>query len=565
MRKKNVRIGQVLLQKGVITDKQLDRAIAMQKQSPGKRLGDVLIDMNYVSERTLAECLAEQLNCPYVELANYPVNARAAALLDHEYAARENVLPIDFQNNRLLVATADPLAYYTFDDIEQRTGQEVMPAVVRKSSLPAIIEKVYSEHDAKAMANQFDQANEAARAATEEALNAENLEGTPLDKLITSIIMQAALSGASDIHIEPTRTQLQIRLRINGDLVPHTTMTMASYTPIATRIKLMADMNIAERRVPQDGKFHFQTDTLETDIRASSLPTIYGEKIVLRLLGNSLQPELMDLNRLGMNPQHLALFNEFVRAPNGIILVTGPTGSGKTTTLYASLNQLTQKPVNIVTIEDPVEQRIDNVNQVQVNPKADLTFGNAMRSILRQDPDVIMVGEMRDNETAGLAMRAAITGHLVLSTLHTNDTVSSIVRMLNMECEPYMVAAALTGVVAQRLVKKLCPHCKEAREATEAEKLLLGVPSNKAYKVYNPVGCRQCHGTGYTGRMPVYEMIKIDDKLRNLITSGANITDMKNYERSKGTQFLSDSVKDLVLNGSTSIAEMEKIIYSTEN
>ncbi|MEG2144512.1 MAG: GspE/PulE family protein, partial [Oscillospiraceae bacterium] len=313
--------------------------------------------------------------------------------------------------------------------------------------------------------------------------------------------------------------------------------------------------------IPQDGRYNFKSEGYEIDIRTSTLPTIYGEKVVLRLLGNNHGSNLKSLEALGMDEYSFKVLKRIMKAPNGIILVTGPTGSGKSTTLYAALNLLSQKSVNIVTIEDPVEQRMERINQVQVNVKAGLTFASALRSILRQDPDIIMVGEMRDEETASLAMRGAITGHLVLSTLHTNDSISAIPRMIDMGVPSYMVSAALTGVVAQRLVKTLCPKCKREREVRESDALLRGTDVKT---VFEPVGCKYCNNTGFDGRKPIYEIVDVDGGLREMITKGASTSDMKKYENSKGTKFLGEKILDLVREGVTSVDEMERIVYSLE-
>lgn len=559
---KNVKIGQILLDKGIINQKQLDRAIELQKSTKGKRIGDILVELSYVSEKQFAQCLAEQLNVPYAELSGYRIDPKAASLVDRNYASRNLVLPIDFQNNALVVATSDPLAFYTLEELRNTTGYEISAVSVRKSDLIATIDHYFSQEVVKSAAEDLSKELENTEADDETmSMTSDRIEGTPLVKLINTLITQAAAANASDIHIEPTKKDLLVRYRINGDLVLHTRMSLSAQNPIITRIKLISDMNIAEKRIPQDGRLHFEGQGFELDIRVSALPTIYGEKIVMRLLGNTSHPEFMDLSRLGMPPAVLDKFQHMLKAPNGIVLVTGPTGSGKTTTLYAALNLLARKPVNIVTIEDPVEQRIDNINQVQVNNRVELTFASALRSILRQDPDIIMVGEMRDSETAALGIRAAITGHLVLSTLHTNDTISSIYRLIDMGSAPYMVAASVTGVIAQRLVKELCPHCKEKRPINEADRLLLGTDCDMQ-EVYEAVGCPHCSNTGYISRKPIYEMLYIDETLRVLISQNAPITEMKAHARSKGIKFLRESALDLLRAGSTSIEEIERLIYS---
>lgn len=561
--RKQLPIGQMLINKGHLTQKQLDRAIEIQKRSKGKRLGDVLVELNYVNEKILSQSLAEQLNIPYIELSQYNINNSAVEMLDRNFVQRNNILPIDLKNDKLIIATGDPLDLYIINEINHLTNRDVLTVIVRPSTLQPAIAQHYGKEIVKKSSDLVEQDFDIDEIDENLVNLGERIEGTPLVKLVRSIISQGAVAEASDIHIEPTKAELVVRFRINGDLVRHMSLSMATHNPIVSRLKLVSDMNIAEKRIPQDGKFHFQANGIELDVRTSSLPTVYGEKVVLRLLGNTNRPELLNIEKLGMDMGTFETFMEIVKSPNGIILVTGPTGSGKTTTLYATLNKLAQKPVNIITIEDPVEQRIDNTNQVQINKKAELTFSAALRSILRQDPDIIMVGEMRDSETALLGMRAAITGHLVLTTLHTNDTVSSIFRLIDMGCEPYMVSAAITGVIAQRLVKVLCPNCKKKRKLKESEKSLFDKDDN-IEEVYEPVGCEKCKNTGYITRMPVYEIIKMDDGFRGMITNGKSVAEMRKYEKDKGNKFLRDNVIKIVKDGKTTIEEMEKIIYSID-
>lgn len=561
---KKIQLGQVLVNGGYITEAQLQRALELQKKTPGKRLGEILTDLSYVSETTISKCLSERLKVPYIDLRNYSIDPKAAALLESAYAEKNHVLPIAFRNGQLVVATSDPLAFYTIEEVRSLTGYEISIAVTTEASLKDAITRAYSASFVSSAAADLDR--EYAEAEEDEALvqMGERVEGTPVVKLINSIIVQAVKSGASDIHFEPARDSLNVRMRINGDLVPHISLGYGSLNSIVTRIKLLSEMNIAEKRVPQDGQFHFVGPDFETDIRASSLPTIYGEKIVLRILGGAMRQELLNLAKLGMDKKSLGIYSEMIKAPNGIILITGPTGSGKSTTLYATLNKLAQRKSNLVTIEDPVEQSIDMVNQVQVNVKAGLTFASALRSILRQDPDIIMVGEMRDGETATLGIRAAITGHLVLSTLHTNDAISSIDRLVDMGVPAYLVAASLTGVVAQRLIKVLCPHCKEKAALTNQEKLLLGEEGADITEVYTPVGCAHCNYTGFIGRTPIYEMIEVDATLRQMINNRASGQEIHSYEQQKGVTFLREAATELVRTGETSMEEMEKIVYSVE-
>jgi len=564
MANKPKKLGMVLIEEGIITEAQLTRALDLQKRSKDKRLGEVILELSYATEEQVAKAISKQMNMPYVDLNTTKSDPKAASLLDSQYAKERCVLPLGFENGSLVVAVYDPLEYFTFEEIRSLTGYDLKTVISPKTVLRNAIEHAYSGTEAaSAVKNLNDEYTDEVTDADLENMD-ERVEETALARMINSLINQAAETGASDIHFEPTKDALIIRFRINGDLVYHTTMKLSAHNAVVTRIKLLSEMNIAEKRVPQDGKIHYTGRGFELDIRVSSLPTIYGEKIVMRLLGNTLRPELLNLNGLGMDSITAEQFQSMIKAPNGIILVTGPTGSGKTTTLYAALSALSRKPINIVSIEDPVEQRLDGLNQVQVNEKAGMTFASVLRSILRQDPDIIMVGEMRDEETAQLGMRAAITGHLVFSTLHTNDTCTSIMRLIDMGVPPYMVAAALSGVIAQRLVKTLCPHCRKMLPVTEQEKLVLGSAAGDITETYHPVGCEFCSNTGYTGRKPIFECLKMDGKMRDMISSGKSAGELYAYGKSKGMRFLRDNVLDMVKSGETDLAEMQRVVYSVE-
>ena len=384
-------------------------------------------------------------------------------------------------------------------------------------------------------------------------------------RMVNAVIEDAFHKNASDIHVEPGRKELVVRIRINGDLIVHTTLKMEYHRPMITRLKLMAGMDIAEKRLPQDGKYHYERGEVSTDLRISTLPSIYGEKAVLRLLGNDRDNSLMDIRRLGMEEEQRIVFEHILKAPHGMVLVTGPTGSGKTTTLYAALNRMVKKKINIVTVEDPVEKIMEGITQVQVNPKAGLTFASALRSILRQDPDVIMVGEMRDEETVDIGVRAAITGHLVLSTLHTNDCASTLHRLRNMGVPPYMAAASLSGIVAQRLVKLLCPNCREPYEPDERERRIFAerradVPD----RLWRSAGCPLCGGTGYVRRTAVYEMMDVDEPIKAMILDNEPLSSIREYQEQKGSVPLRNHVLRMAASGETDMEEAEKILYSVQ-
>ena len=562
MMAKNIRIGQILLASGNITENQLHRALEFQKASPGKRLGTILVELGYVSERTLLEAMSQRINAPFIDLPGYPVNAEATALLPRMVSEKYNVLPIDFKNEALVVATSDALAFYVFDEIKMITDMEVSVVLALSADITVCIQKAYSEDVMNAVADTVNEAFLDRREVETLSAMSERIEGTPVVQMVNMLIIQAYEKGASDIHIEPAEKNLIVRYRINGDLIIHTTMKMAAHSPIVTRLKIMGGMNIAEKRLPQDGKHRFTQGLNLIDLRISTLPTIYGEKAVLRLLGSNQRNHLLDIHNLGMSGRQIAVFERMLKAPNGMILVSGPTGSGKTTTLYAALSQIVRKKINIITVEDPVEKVIEGVSQVQINPKAGLSFARALRSILRQDPDVMMIGEMRDEETAVMGVRAAITGHQVFTTIHTNDCVSSVIRLIDMGVEPYMAAAALSGIVAQRLVKKLCPYCKRQYRPGKMEQLMF--EHEKPELLWQPAGCERCNDTGYSERTAIYEMMLIDSSLSSMIAQGAGVHELRAYEKTRGNTFLRDHITELVLGGESSMEEMEKIIYSIE-
>lgn len=566
--RKQAPIGQLLINGGYITQKQLDRALEVQKSTPNKRVGDILVELSYVSDKTIMEVIARSMNLQYFDLKNYRFDMDAVHSIPEDSARHFHMIPIDFRNNMLVVATSDALDYYAFDDIAAMSGREVCIVLSTKEDIDNAIDACYTNAESEIdsvvedVNREFEAMEEEEVSVDDLANSEEDINGTPVVKLVNTIIAQSYTKGASDIHIEPFEKTVVVRIRINGDLIFHSTMNIAAHNPMVTRIKILSGMNIAEKRVPQDGRFRFSQGKINVDIRVSAMPTIYGEKIVMRLLANSdTKTDLLSIKNLGMEPENYEKLDRMLKSPNGIIFVTGPTGSGKTTTLYASLNELVKKNINIITVEDPVEKPLAGVNQVQTNNKAGMTFAEALKAILRQDPDVIMIGEVRDGETAAIGVRAAITGHLVLATIHTNDAVSTIIRTIDMGLEPYLIGSAITGIVAQRLLKKLCPHCKKEYDLTETE---MDVIDHKATKLYRGEGCEMCNFTGYRGRTAIYEIIEVDAKFRDLISKGADNTTLKDYQRSLGVKFLKDRAIDLALRGETSFQEIEKIIYSVD-
>ena len=528
----NIPVETLLLERGLLTERQLRRAMEFRERCPDKALEEILLDFGYVSEAALLACLGERDGLEVVDLSEYKVDPEASGLISHNFSDQYQVLPIGIRNGKLVVAARDPLMFDVFDEIEAAAGMELTVVLAASREVSAASERV---------------------------------EGTPIVKMVNTLIEQAYARGASDIHVEPMEDRLVIRLRVNGDLVEHASMAMEAHRPIVTRLKIMGGMDIAEKRLPQDGKYRYDRGQVKTDLRISALPTIYGEKIVLRLLNSARDDCLMDVRRLGMTEEQEEIFERFIKAPYGLVLVTGPTGSGKTTTLYAALNRLVRRKINVVAVEDPVEKAISGATQVQVNVKSGLTFAVALRAILRQDPDVIMIGEMRDGETASIGVRAAITGHLVFSTLHTNDCAASVARLLDMGVVPYMAAAALTGVIAQRLVKELCPHCRREYEPDGRERELLGGTAPEPVKrLWKPVGCSRCGNTGYSGRRAIYEFMEVDEEIGGMIQKGASPREIRTVLRKNGSKSLREQARDMTIRGETSVEELEKIIYSVE-
>lgn len=561
----NIPVETLLLERGLLTERQLRRAMEFRERCPDKALEEILLDFGYVSEAALLACLGERDGLEVVDLSEYKVDPEAAGLISHNFSDQYQVLPIGIRNGKLVVAARDPLMFDVFDEIEAAAGMELTVVLAAAESIRNCAAAVYREQDLSNAVQKVNKEVLGSGYSREVSAASERVEGTPIVKMVNTLIEQAYARGASDIHVEPMEDRLVIRLRVNGDLVEHASMAMEAHRPIVTRLKIMGGMDIAEKRLPQDGKYRYDRGQVKTDLRISALPTIYGEKIVLRLLNSARDDCLMDVRRLGMTEEQEEVFERFIKAPYGLVLVTGPTGCGKTTTLYAALNRLVRRKINVVTVEDPVEKAISGATQVQVNVKSGLTFAVALRAILRQDPDVIMIGEMRDGETASIGVRAAITGHLVFSTLHTNDCAASVARLLDMGVVPYMAAAALTGVIAQRLVKELCPHCRREYEPDGRERELLGGTAPEPVKrLWKPVGCSRCGNTGYSGRRAIYEFMEVDEEIGGMIQKGASPREIRTVLRKNGSKSLREQARDMTIRGETSVEELEKIIYSVE-
>ncbi len=558
MKTSNLKLGELLLYSGKVTKEQLNNALEKQKED-GRKLGEILVEEGYITNNDIIEVLEFQLGIPHVDLDKYTINPDIVSTIPENIARRHELIAIDKKGDYLIVAMADPLNIFAIDDIKMFTKLEIQPVIASKEIILKNIDKFYIKESTEKMLKEFKNSYEFDNKDKIEEDELLEIASAPIVKLINSIIQQAVDMRASDIHIEPYAKNIRIRFRVDGDLHEIIQLSSFSLSALVTRIKIMGKMNIAEKRVPQDGRAEAKINGKEIDIRISTIPTVYGEKIVLRLLERS--NFMFSKDKLGFNERNLKVFDKILRQPYGIILVTGPTGSGKTTTLYATLKELNKIEKNIVTIEDPVEYKLEGINQVQVNPKAGLTFASGLRSILRQDPDIIMVGEIRDSETAEIAVRAAITGHLVLSTLHTNDCASSVIRLVDMGIEPYLVSSAVIGVVSQRLVKELCPNCKIPYKASYSEKSLLGLDKDKEITLYNPKGCNKCNN-GYKGRRAVHEVMVVNENIRRLIDNGASVEDLKIAAKKQGMITLLEDAVNLALNGHTTVEEVLRAGYT---
>ena len=561
---KNIPVGQYMVNEGIITEEQLQNVLDAKKNEnvPGKFFGDYIVELGYVTDVQFGHVLAKKLNVPFVDLDDPAtvVDLEAVNKIPETLAKKHNIIGIKITGKRLTVATNDPVNFYIFEDIKVTTGMDVVPVLATKQAIIKAIGKNYSmknvDNVIESVENQFgDQDAEAQAAAEEEA----RINDAPIVKLCTTIVENSHRAGATDIHIEPFKSYTRIRIRVNGDLIELMNISNVVHNSLITRIKIISGMNIAEKRVPQDGRFSQTVDGQLLDVRVSNLPMVYGEKCVIRILATG-DMSVRKITDLGMNEFNYEIFSRCLKVPQGVFLVTGPTGSGKSTTLYAALGELSKPNVNVITVEDPVEKKIEGVNQCQVNTKAGMTFAAALRSILRQDPDIIMIGEMRDSETASIAIRAAITGHLVLSTLHTNDAASTVTRLVDMGVMAYMVASSLIGICAQRLVKKLCDECKTPRYSTDEENALMSI--TEPVTIYDACGCPKCNNTGYTGRTAIHEMLVCTPEKSRLIADEGKTPEIAALAKKQGTKLLRDNVSDLVQEGITTMDELVRVTYA---
>ncbi len=557
---KNERIGDYLVGQGLITQEQLMIVLEKQRESNGtKKFGDIVVEQKFMSEVNFTKALAGKIGAKYVDLESIEIDIDAVNKIPEALARKHTVIAIAITGKRLTVATNDPVNFNIFEEIKVATGTDCNPVLATTTAINKAIGKCYSMQNVDSVVDSIAALNGGDNGSMEDDESKDRVESAPIVKLATTIIENSYRADATDIHIEPFKTYTRIRIRVNGDLVELMNISSTVHSALTTRLKLISGMNIAEKRIPQDGRFTQEVDGTTLDVRVSSLPMVNGEKIVIRILSTG-QIALRKITDLGMSEYNYQLFESMLRVPHGVILVTGPTGSGKTTTLYAALGELAKPNVNVITVEDPVEKAIDGINQCQVNIKAGMTFAAALRSILRQDPDIVMIGEMRDTETADIGIRAAITGHLVLSTLHTNDAASTVVRLVDMGVAPYMVATSLIGVIAQRLIKVLCPSCKQPIMSTEEESELMGV--DQPIQIYRPVGCKECNNTGYRGRTAIHEIIHCTAKVSQIIAAGGGKEEIEEAAKNNGTKLLRDNAAELVIAGQTSIDELVRTTFS---
>ena len=563
IRREKKRLGDMLIDAHVITDEQLGEALSKGREN-GKKIGENLIEMGFTTEAEIAKALSSQLQIELVDVSSFTIPEDVLNLVSDSVLRKHVMIPYEFDKvnpNVVHVAMADPMDMLALDDFSIITNLQPEASVATPREIMLALDKYYGDSEAMKAAQEYAKEREgvAARNAEEDEAANQDINNSPIVLLVNSIIEQAARLRASDIHIEALETKVRVRYRIDGALYEKASYAVSLLPAIMARLKITGGMDISEKRKPQDGRITLVIDRREYDIRVSILPTVFGEKCVMRLA----QKQALTRNKqeLGFEPDELAAFDHILQNPNGILLVTGPTGSGKSTTLYTALSELNREDVNIITVEDPVEANIDGINQVQTNVKADLTFASALRSILRQDPDIIMIGEIRDGETAGIAVQASITGHLVVSTLHTNSAAGTISRLEDMGIESYLLADSLIGIIAQRLVRRLCPSCKKEHMLTDEEKELMEIPKYKEVKVYEPCGCEACERTGYKGRIGIYEIMTVTPKLKSMIARNVAADELKEAAMTEGMHTLRQSAARKVLEGVTSVNEMIRTTF----
>jgi len=556
---KRKRLGDLLIDTGWITQPQLENALEVQKRS-GKRLGKVLIDLNYVSEEAMIQVLEFQLGVPHVDLSMIDIPPAVAALIPVSLVERHQIIPIKKQGKKITLAMVDPTNFFAIDDVRMVSGFDIEPVIATEKDVLKAIRESYGVQDLVDKA-----VNKMRPEDAQLSTPMQTADDAPIISLVNSFISQAIKDIASDIHIEPQEKTLRVRFRIDGMLREIGSFPRDIHAAIVARIKIISEMDIAEKRIPQDGRIKIREAGRDVDVRVSTLPTIMGEKVVMRLLDQ--KAVILDLNKLGFSSENKETYHKLYSQSYGMILVTGPTGSGKTTTLYSTLTAVNSPNKNIITLEDPVEYRLHGINQVQVNSKIGLTFTSGLRSILRQDPNIVLVGEIRDGETADIAVRAALTGHLVFTTLHTNDAAGTITRLLDMDVEPFLVASSVLGVVAQRLVRVLCQECKQSYqpEPESLERIFIGTYSDQNLTLYRGVGCSRCNNTGYRGRMAIHEIMPMTSKLKDAINRKVSSDIISDIAISQGMVTMCQDGIQKALAGLTDIQEVMRVAYADSN
>jgi len=564
MRQVKKKLGELLLEHKLITQQQLMDALVLQKNT-GKKLGEVLAFQGLLSEINMMRFLEMQIGINFIDLSKHKVDPKLAATVPLPIAQKYTLVPVSLENSKLQVAMEDPLDFVALEDLKRACKYEILPLIAFKDPIKNYIRQIYSTDYAEKAVKEYSLKESGiptiSQAASESPLD--EINNAPIVRLIDSIIEQAVQMHASDIHIEPSEKDVRFRIRVDGLLKTELTIPKDLHSALVARIKIIGGMDITEKRLPQDGRIEVSVFGKQIDLRLSVMPTWFGEKVVLRILDRS--GFFVQKDMLGFTIENLRKFDELLKNPHGLILVVGPTGSGKTTTLYSMLNDLNNVQNNILTIEDPVEYMLHGINQTQVNVKAGLTFALGLRALLRQDPDIVMVGEIRDTETAEIAVRASVTGHLVLSTLHTNDAVATIVRLVDMGIDNYLLASALTGVVSQRLVRKICQNCKVTHTALEFECEALGIPFVQDRVFYKGEGCSICDYSGYKGRVPIHEILVITKKHREMISRKSPIMMIREYSKESGMSTLMDECVKLLDLGLTTVDEAIRVSYSRED
>lgn len=523
------RLGDILIEQGLLTEEDLQLTLKEKKED--QKLGDALLSRALITEQQLIETLEVQLNIPHVTLFRYPFDPKLFNVVPKEFAKRNLLVPLKVEGDKLFIAMTDPMDFITIDDLRLTTGFQIEPSIASREDIFKTISKYYDEESYDELLGELPEVSQEQK----EELNDND---APIVRLVNQILSSAVSLKASDVHFDPQESHILVRYRIDGTLRTERTLPKMMQQMVTARIKILANLDITESRIPQDGRIKTTVDFRPIDLRVSSLPTVYGEKIVMRIL--DLGNNLTDISKLGFSELNMKRFMAEIEKPNGIVLISGPTGSGKSSTLYAALSKLNDEAVNIITVEDPVEYQLQGINQIQVNPNVGLTFAAGLRSILRQDPDIVMVGEIRDKETADISIRASLTGHLVLSTIHTNDSIASVTRLMDMGVEPFLVTASLNAVVAQRLVRKVCRDCRELQEPTVREREIFENRGLMIETIARGKGCSQCNMTGYRGRMAIHEVLVVDEAIKEVINRGGTAAEIRKIAIQNNTIFLID-------------------------